>query len=213
MKQKLGKGNKLVVDDLFYSIQTEGPLAGRPAYFIRLFGCNLSCSWCDQPQETGTKMKVKDIVDRVKRDHASYLVVITGGEPLLQNVTPLVMALLEENFTVQFETNGTVSVPGLPWGDPNLFIVCSPKTKKIHKDIAKHANCFKYVVSLGDSSETDGLPKGVYRTLDSQLIVVSPRMDEHNLETTENNTMHAVNLCKQYGYYLSLQTHKFINIP
>jgi len=106
----------------FRSIQGEGLMIGSLTYFIRLTGCNLSCSWCDTKysnEEEGTETPVKNIMDVVKDDQN---VCITGGEPLLQNdVYELMEELLKRGKTTVLETNGSVSLSKVP-KDPKLII-------------------------------------------------------------------------------------------
>ena len=102
----------LLVNEIFHSIQGESIYSGRPCTFIRLTGCNLSCSYCDTQYayEEGEKMEIAQIMRRV----AAYkcpLVEITGGEPLLQNKTPsLISRLLEDGYMVMMETNGSFDI-------------------------------------------------------------------------------------------------------
>jgi len=102
----------LKVNEIFYSIQGESSHAGRPCVFVRLTGCNLRCSYCDTryAYNEGEQLEVDAIVDRV----ASYqcpLVEVTGGEPLIQRETPLLIRrLLEDSFEVLMETNGTQDI-------------------------------------------------------------------------------------------------------
>jgi 7-carboxy-7-deazaguanine synthase len=102
----------LKVNELFYSIQGESSYAGRPCVFIRLTGCNLRCSYCDTryAYEEGRDMELPLILDQVF-SHRCMLVEITGGEPLIQADTPpLIRRLLEKNFTVLLETNGSQNI-------------------------------------------------------------------------------------------------------
>jgi 7-carboxy-7-deazaguanine synthase len=99
----------LQVNEIFYSIQGESTYAGRPCVFVRLTGCNLRCTYCDTryAYEDGKELEIEDIVDRVS-SYACGLVEITGGEPLLQKDTPmLVDRLLEHGRQVLLETNGS----------------------------------------------------------------------------------------------------------
>jgi len=102
----------LLVNEIFYSIQGESTYSGRPCTFIRLAGCNLRCSYCDTQYayEEGVRMEVTQIMHRV----AAYkcpLIEITGGEPLLQNKTPLLISkLLENRYIVLMETNGSLDI-------------------------------------------------------------------------------------------------------
>lgn len=151
---------RLFVHSIFKTIQGEGPYAGRAALFVRLHGCNLQCPGCDT-EYTSVKMALSpDVLRNIifcEHNWKSGLVVITGGEPFRQNITPLVVNLTQFGYEVQVETNG-VLYPGddFPWQD--VTVVCSPKTGKIHPETAQRVHAYKYVLSAG-GTHTDGLPR------------------------------------------------------
>ncbi len=102
----------LKVNEIFYSIQGESSHAGRPCVFVRLTGCNLRCSYCDTQYAyaEGEEMEIMQILNRVASHHCG-LVEITGGEPLIQEETPLLIhQLLEEGYEVLMETNGSQDI-------------------------------------------------------------------------------------------------------
>lgn len=102
----------LKVNEIFYSIQGESSYAGRPCVFVRLTGCNLRCSYCDTQYayEEGGIMEVNHIFDQVA-PYQCRLVEITGGEPLFQHETPiLIESLLDDGYKVLLETNGTMDI-------------------------------------------------------------------------------------------------------
>jgi 7-carboxy-7-deazaguanine synthase len=105
----------LVVCETFASLMGESTRAGAPAYFIRLTGCNLRCRYCDTAYayEAGREMTVAALVaGALAQPHR--LVLVTGGEPLLQAETPALLAdLLDAGFTVCLETNGSRPIGGL----------------------------------------------------------------------------------------------------
>ena len=140
-KQDKGDGQQLWIQEIFYSIQGEGPFAGRPALFVRFAGCNLQCSFCDTEFESSawyptfselrgaihTKLDAKSTY--MENDElVTSLVVLTGGEPFRQNIVPLVKQLLQDGFTVQVETAGTLSWSNFPFEDDECHVVVSPKT-------------------------------------------------------------------------------------
>lgn len=102
----------LRVNEIFYSLQGEASYAGHPCVFVRLTGCNLRCVYCDTAYayEDGEDLAIEDILSRV----ASYgcpLVEVTGGEPLIQAGTPLlIIRLLNTGYRVLLETNGSRDV-------------------------------------------------------------------------------------------------------
>lgn len=106
----------LAVCEMFYSIQGESTLAGWPCFFIRLSGCNLRCSYCDTTYAytEGRILAKEDILCQVE-ECGTKLVEVTGGEPLLQSETvPLLEGLLDRDYTVLLETNGSCSLKHVP---------------------------------------------------------------------------------------------------
>lgn len=104
------------INEIFYSIEGEGIRAGHPCVFIRTFGCNLNCSYCDSQYacygDDYKEMSVSDILVEVKKYPTRYIT-ITGGEPLLQDkeeMTSLILSLLSLNYYVNIETNGAVDL-------------------------------------------------------------------------------------------------------
>jgi 7-carboxy-7-deazaguanine synthase len=119
----------LKLSEIFYSLQGESTFAGLPCLFVRLAGCNLNCSYCDtgyaRTDESGEMISIADVVDQLLKYRVS-LVEITGGEPLLQEATPrLVKSLIEHNFTVLLETNGSLSIAAI---DPLAHLIIDVKT-------------------------------------------------------------------------------------
>lgn len=116
--------------ETFTSIQGEGMLVGIPSFFIRLHGCNLSCSWCDTPearQDSSLKSIAVDELDGIILDQPCEYVVITGGEPLLQSRA--LMPLLQEFYPlyhITLETNGTI-YPDVPVHVLVALLSISPK--------------------------------------------------------------------------------------
>lgn len=104
--------NLLQVSEFFFSIQGESTLNGRPCVFVRLTGCNLRCAYCDTryAYSNGYPMEIEDILNRIEA-YGCQLVEITGGEPLMQDATPLlIQKLLASGFEVMLETNGTFDI-------------------------------------------------------------------------------------------------------
>jgi organic radical activating enzyme len=198
---------------VYLTIQGEGPLTGHPSVFIRTAGCDLQCPFCDTLYTTGRKfLSPPDIVTKVQELRPSGLVVITGGEPFRQNITPLVRLLLNTGYRVQIETNGTFHWQDFPYRA--VTIVCSPKTPKIHPQIP--VDYYKYVLNHNFVDEEDGLPTSVLgsgvrparpRGIANVPVYVSPE-DSFNEEENEKNLRAAIRSVLKFDYILSCQWHK-----
>lgn len=153
-------GDKLNVLEAYTSLQGEGPFAGQPTFFIRLAGCNLRCSFCD------TKFSWLRPKERDETSLNSLLAIIppeinfvdiTGGEPFLQNILPLIYRLLDARKFVLVETNGTL-FEKLP---PQVHLMVSPKRafplrKKALGYFGKRdRTVFKLVVNPYSKEDTD----------------------------------------------------------
>ena len=118
----------MLVYEIFKSIQGESTYAGLPCVFVRLAGCNLSCSWCDTPYarvpDEAIEMTIVEVIEKVGGFDCP-LVEITGGEPLMQEeAIDLAGALLESGYRVLIETNGSVALSGL---DPRVVKIVDVK--------------------------------------------------------------------------------------
>jgi 7-carboxy-7-deazaguanine synthase len=103
------------INEIFYSLQGEGMWTGRPNIFIRTSGCNLRCTFCDTryAYEEGKEMSINEILKEITKYNCQF-VCITGGEPLLQeDIYELIKTLLERNYYIIIETNGSISIEKL----------------------------------------------------------------------------------------------------
>jgi 7-carboxy-7-deazaguanine synthase len=219
-KQNLSESTFLNIEEIFSTIQGEGPFAGQPAIFIRLAGCNLQCPGCDTDYTSNRQnLASKQIVERVLEIRGkTKLIVITGGEPFRQDFGRLVHLLIEEDFQVQIETNGTLYVPNFPYG--LCTVVCSPKAGKINKQLVRHINAYKYVVN-SEHIAPDGLPTHVLG-LPCKMVARPPdnftgtvyiqAMDEQDDVKNYDNLRSAIASAMLHGYTLCLQIHKIINM-
>lgn len=236
-KQDLNDGRTLrvVKDSPFFTLQGEGPFSGHPAVFIRLHGCNLRCWFCDtqfsDPEDPNWQM-IR--LARVAYDEAKFpkthgpanLIVITGGEPFVQNIYPLCNELLKMGMTVQIETAGSLWVEGMEdlFGAVNghrMNMVVSPKTPQIHDMIRKYATAFKYVIGsdtqvqgpafLASTQIKDGTPRPLASAREGCPIYLSP-MDEYSPLVNEMNRAKVSELCLRHGYIAGVQLHKLLAI-
>lgn len=224
--------DSLDIHSIFSTIQGEGPFCGKSAIFIRLAGCNLRCPACDTNYTKGRmRYDIRSIVFEVNSQQPKTdLVVITGGEPLRQDLTFLVRALIANGYVVQIETNGTLPLnpelyefvrkdASLGYG---LFIVCSPKTGKVNQDLQPHICAYKYVAHHEHIDESDGLPtKALGHSAHPVLarphkeftgtIYLQP-CDSKNKSVNKWNVQACVDSVKKFGYTLQLQIHKIIGV-
>lgn len=107
-------GQRLQVNEIFYSIEGEGLRVGQPTTFVRLSKCNLRCHFCDTEFDQFTEMGLEEIAAEVGR-HTAAWVCFTGGEPLGQNIEPLARLLKGRGYRLHIETNGVVRP------EPRLF--------------------------------------------------------------------------------------------
>lgn len=198
-------GALLAVQEVFATLQGEGPYVGWPALFVRLGGCNLACDFCDTDFEDFAMMTVADIVAKAK---AHRLVVITGGEPLRQNIAPLCKALLAAGAKVQIETNGTL-YRELPEA---VEIICSPKNTAgryhpIRGDLMPCITALKFLISASHPGYGDVPDIG-----QGNIPIYVQPMDEYDMEKNAANLKRATALALERGYRLSLQLHKIAGI-
>ena len=133
----------LQLAEIFYSVQGEGTWTGTPAVFVRLAGCNLSCSFCDTDYALKFFATAGEVVDRVRDEGgACPMVILTGGEPLAQRETrALIDALRADGRRVHIESNGTLPTE-LP---DDVWLTVSPK-ERLAPEMARRANEAKLIV-------------------------------------------------------------------
>jgi 7-carboxy-7-deazaguanine synthase len=139
----------LKITEIFSSIAGEGLRSGDPTIFIRLAGCNLRCDFCDTKYswkggKEYSEEKIVDAVQRIQRRFPADWVCVTGGEPLSQDIEPLVKKLKKAGFKIHIETNGTFHCPfQVDW----LTLSPKPGTYRFAPDFTEKANEVKLVVS------------------------------------------------------------------
>lgn len=132
----------LKVNELFYSIQGESLYAGLPCVFVRLTGCNLRCSYCDTQYayEDGSFMTIEEILEKISV-YTCPLVEITGGEPLLYEETPsLVQYLIEKEYTVLLETNGSLDINAVNHRCIRIVDIKCPGSGESHRNDLENLN-------------------------------------------------------------------------
>ena len=210
--------NKILVSEIFHSIQGEGPNVGKLAVFLRLFGCNLDCTWCDSTYasralnskseiQNSKLMSIDQILKAIRQFPCKHLV-ITGGEPLLQQkgLIPLVKAL--KGWYIEIETNGTIPIKISKFLEQ---INCSPKLsnskntpyplkirptnrKVIYKFVAQEKRDLKEIRQYILDNKIPGhkvyiMPEGV------------------NKKIVQERSKWIIEICKKEGYNFSPRLH------
>lgn len=218
------------VHSMFYTIQGEGPFCGTPAVFVRLAGCNLQCPACDteysEKRELMSPSAIAHAVDKLSPNVPAF-VVITGGEPFRQDLSKLLDMLIHYDYFVQIETNGTLAPSSFNYSQnigarQGAYIVCSPKTGKVHPKIWEVACCAKYVAEAGDMRPEDGLPLTALMHSANPYVARPPGgwgrpvylqpMDAKDPEVNMANIVAVRDSCMVHGHILQLQIHKLIGV-
>lgn len=196
----------LPVMEHFYTLQGEGFHQGKAAYFIRLGGCDVGCVWCDVKDSWDAGKhplyEIENLVAEVKRTPAK-LVVITGGEPLMHNLDPLTSAMQGAGLQTNIETSGAYPLSG-SWD----WICLSPKKFKAPlPGILRLANELKIVIF--NKSDFDWAEKHAALVSSSCKLYLQPEWDR-----AAQVTPLIIDYIKANPRWeLSLQIHKYINVP
>ena len=226
------------IKEIFSTIQGEGSKSGFPSVFVRFAGCNLwsgqdhlrekgkgQCAlWCDTDFFRGDKYEVSELLNILKKRTSLWhkkKVVFTGGEPCLQLKKPeavgLIERLLNTDWIVAIETNGTISAEDCPvlkilHNHENGHITVSPKPlmdkEKCHS--IDHLK-LRFGTDLKVIVPTI-LPLNEFQILEFENFFFQP-MDLQDGTNGISNLEETIELCKNYGWRLSCQTHKFLNLP
>jgi 7-carboxy-7-deazaguanine synthase len=202
----LEKGLILPVMEVFYSIQGEGFNTGKAAWFIRIGGCDVGCHWCDVKESWDASIHplttVDDILSKAETFH-SKSVVITGGEPLMYNLDPLCAALKQTGHTIFLETSGAYPVSGkFDW------ICLSPKINlPARSDLLLLADELKVIIhQQSDFSWAEDHSKLVREKC---LLFLQPEWSQYKIILPKIVEY----IMKHPRWMISLQAHKFMNIP
>ena len=198
---------EIKVSEIFTSFQGEGPYIGTPATFLRLYGCNLNCPWCDTDISTYEMLSVDDVAEILMTQmefNNINLLVITGGEPTLQmeEIKRLIKEL-PEGIKIQLETNGSIFEYL-----PEVEYVISPKEdkEKVFENYYKYDNVFfKFVITCEEDIDEVisiknkyGYDKTIWLQGEFSRDALMADLIRENFPRLEN-------------VKLSVQTHKYLN--
>jgi 7-carboxy-7-deazaguanine synthase len=202
----VNSGRKLPIMELFYTIQGEGLMSGMAAVFVRLGGCDVGCHWCDVKESWKATdhalMTIEEIVDQCESYNCENIVV-TGGEPLMYEMGPLTSLMKEKGLKTYIETSGAYPLTG----DWHWICLSPKKTKPAVSSVTTVANELKVVVfNNSDFDWAESYAEKVDKNCElylqvewSKREVLTPRL----IDYVKRNPQ----------WKLSLQTHKYIDIP
>lgn len=190
----------------FYTIQGEGFYQGHAAYFIRLGGCDVGCVWCDVKEswdaEAHPQVAVKEMAKRAAKS-GSKIAVVTGGEPVMYELTPLTEALRAEGLLTNIETSGAYPLTGY-WD----WVCFSPKKFKApHPSIYAKADELKVVIY--NKSDFFWAEEHAAQVRQGCQLFLQPEWSKEKemlpliIEYVKSNPQ----------WQVSLQVHKYMNIP
>jgi 7-carboxy-7-deazaguanine synthase len=197
---------RLPVMEAFYTIQGEGFHQGRAAYFIRLAGCNVGCFWCDVKEswdvDKHPKIEIEEIVQQAAKE-PGRLAVITGGEPLMHQLDELTDRLHSEGFETNIETSGSFPLSG-KWD----WICVSPKKfRPPTAEALSRANELKVIIY--NKNDFAWAEKHAAQVGTNCKLYLQPEWERAGIMTP-----FIIDYIKENPRWeLSLQIHKYINVP
>jgi len=204
--QQFEEGKKLPIIEEFYTLQGEGYHTGKAAYFIRIGGCDIACSWCDTKFSWNSQIHnlidVNLTVENAKKTTAKA-VVVTGGEPSNYNLNYLCEQLKKCNIETFIETSGVYKLTGI-WD----WICLSPKQhNQPQADVYQKAHELKVIINTDKSFEW--AEECAKKVSPACKLFLQPEWSIHKIMTHK-----IVDYIKENPKWsLSIQTHKFIKIP
>lgn len=205
VQEQVDAGLMLPLMEAFYTLQGEGYHKGSAAYFIRIGGCDVGCHWCDVKEswdaEKHPPTNIESIVTEAKK--YSDTIVVTGGEPLMWDMEPLTTALNEAGLNIHIETSGAYDITG-HW---DWFCLSPKKNKLPTKEAASRADELKVIIYNKDDfrfaeEQAQRVGKDCVLYLQpewSKRDAMMPLMVDYVLANPQ--------------WKVSLQTHKYLNIP
>ncbi|MFC2090104.1 7-carboxy-7-deazaguanine synthase QueE [Bacteroidota bacterium] len=199
-------GKKIPLVEEFYTLQGEGYHTGKAAYFIRVGGCDVGCSWCDTKfswnPDLHPVVDIEEIVDRAII-YPAGAVVVTGGEPLMTDMGPLTKSLKQKGIQTFLETSGAYPLSGV-WD----WICLSPK-KKLPPVASIHESAHELKVIIADESDIEWAIEHSGLVSDSCKLFLQPEWSNR-----ENILPLIIEFAMEHpAWSISLQAHKYMHIP
>jgi len=205
IKELVGKGEMLPLMEEFYTIQGEGFYKGTAAYFIRIGGCDVGCHWCDVKESWDANLHPPTDTIQIAENAAKYsdTIVVTGGEPLMWNMKPLTDALKANKVKTHIETSGAYKLSG-DWD----WICLSPKKTKLPTQEV-HDAAHELKVIIYNKSDFKFAEEQAEKVNDNCMLFMQPEWSKKD----EMIPLMVDYVMKNPKWKMSLQTHKYMNIP
>lgn len=199
------KGVMLPLMEEFYTIQGEGYYTGTAAYFIRVGGCDVGCHWCDVKESWNADLHPPTSIEHIVTNAKKYAetVVVTGGEPLSWNMLPLTTELKRQGLRIHIETSGAYEVTG-EW---DWFCLSPKKTKLPTQSAYDIANELKIIIH--NKHDFHFAEEQAAKVNSNTILFLQPEWSKKE-EMTPLIVDYVMNHPK---WRVSLQTHKYLNIP
>ncbi len=201
----LDKGEMLPLMEEFYTIQGEGFHTGKAAYFIRIGGCDVGCHWCDVKESWYANLHPPTATENIVKNAKSYAttVVVTGGEPLMWRLDYLTNLLQINNIKTHIETSGAYELSG-KWD----WICLSPKKIKLPlEDIYSKSNELKVIINT--KNDFKFAEEQAAKVSENCELFLQPEWSKH----VKITPLIVEYVMKYPQWKISLQTHKYLNIP
>jgi organic radical activating enzyme len=199
------KGEMLPLMEEFYSIQGEGFHTGTASYFIRIGGCDVGCHWCDVKESWNEKLHPPTETNRIVANAKKHsnVAIITGGEPLMWHMDYMTSKLHQEGIKVHIETSGAYPLSG-KWD----WICLSPKKNKLPlNEIYLKADELKIIVYNNDDFKF--AVKQAEKVSENCKLYLQAEWSKKDKMTSKIIDF----VMKNSKWKISLQTHKYLNIP
>ena len=202
---EINRGKMLPLMEEFYTIQGEGFHTGTAAYFIRIGGCDVGCHWCDVKESWNAELHPPTGIDLIVNNASKYskTVVVTGGEPLMWDMGALTKSLKDNNLSVHIETSGAYPLSGT-WD----WICLSPKKNKLPTQTV-YDNADELKVIIHNKHDFMFAEEQAEKVNSKAILFLQPEWSKSE-EMTPLIVDYVMNNPK---WRVSLQTHKFLNIP
>ena len=209
-------------DEIFCSIQGESSDSGLPCIFIRLWGCPVGCSFCDQPQSKlqRKRISVERIMGKVHKYKGIKYVCITGGEPLIQSdeLIPLVWELMHDGYKVSIETSGCVPIPEVTYRRSYKYVMdikcpCSGVSEKnVYEKLLKLQTNDEVKFVIATRADYDFMRKVLKKYPTAASILVSPMFDEEGRAVIGQDLVQWLLEDKMGNVRVQIQLHKILEV-